>query len=279
MTGSSALYIVATPIGNIDDISLRAIETLKQVDLIAAEDTRHSKSLLDRLGVSTPLVAYHEHSGAPKLEKLLSVLEEGKRLALISDAGTPLISDPGYPLVSAARERNIAIYSVPGPCAVITALAASGLPSDRFSFEGFLPAKSVARRKRMEALAADERTLVFYEAPHRILECLQDAKLVFGADREAVVARELTKTFETYLSGSLESLCEQVASDQNQQRGEIVLIIRAAVAQKEEGPSEEDKRLLKLLLNELPASKAASVVAKYSGRDKKELYQLAMEMK
>jgi 16S rRNA (cytidine1402-2'-O)-methyltransferase len=279
MTGTSALYIVATPIGNIDDISLRAIETLKRVDMIAAEDTRHSKGLLERLGIGTPLMAYHEHSGAPKLEKLLSLLEQGQSVALISDAGTPLISDPGYPLVAAARQRQLQVISVPGPCAVIAALAASGLPSDRFSFEGFLPAKSAARRKRMESLATDDRTLVFYEAPHRILECLKDATAIFGSDREALVAREISKTFETYLSGDLASLCEQVESDPNQQRGEIVFIVRAEQAQQDDGPSESDKRLLKLLLGELPASKAAALVAKFSGRDKKQLYQLAIDLK
>lgn len=280
MTGSSALYIVATPIGNLDDISVRAIEVLKSVDLIAAEDTRHSRRLMSHLGVETPLMALHEHSSEAQISGLIEKIESGSSVALVSDAGTPLISDPGFPLVALARKRGVTVYSVPGACAVVTALAASGLPSDRFCFEGFLPSKHSARLSTFEALAKEARTMVFYEAPHRILDSLNDAAKAFGSDREAVLARELTKTFETYLSYPLGELKDLVERDPMQQKGEMVLMIKGFVADANQAASSADAdKLLKLLLKELPQSKAASLAAKITGSDKKLLYARAMELK
>lgn len=270
------LYVVATPIGNLADMVPRATETLQQVDLIAAEDTRHSKRLLEHFHISTPMVAYHDHNEAQSLPSLLQRLGKGESIALISDAGTPLISDPGYRLVRAARDAGFRVCPIPGPCALIAALSAAGLPSDRFAFEGFLPVKSGARRKLLEGLAAEERTLIFYEAPHRIAAALADVVHALGAEREVVVARELTKTFETVLSGSAGVLAQQVEEDPNQQRGEIVLLIRGAEAKGSELDAEA-RRIMSILADQLPLKQAAGLAAEISGAKKNALYQWALE--
>lgn len=271
------LYVVATPIGNLRDMVPRAVDVLHAVDLIAAEDTRHSGRLLKHLGIDTPMVPYHDHGEEHQSERILQVLGQGQRVALISDAGTPLISDPGYRLVRKARQLGVKIVPIPGPCALIAALCASGLPSDRFSFEGFLPAKSGARQKKLSALADDPRTLVFYESPHRVLDTLSDMVAELGADREAVLARELTKAFETFLVGSLEELCQMVEEDANQQRGEIVILVSGApeIAVSES----EQRRVLALLMEELPLKQAAALAAKITGGHKNSLYQLALSLK
>jgi len=274
------LHVVATPIGNLEDISARALRVLREVPLIAAEDTRHSRKLLSHFGIDTPLVACHEHNERQSSDGLLEHLRQGKDLALISDAGTPLISDPGYHLVQKARAGGIAVVPVPGACALIAALSASGLPADGFIFEGFLPAKSSARRARLEPLARQRQTLIFYEAPHRLLDCLADMAAVFGAQRRAVLARELTKTFETLLDAPLLQLHAQVAADTQQQRGECVLLLagfREEAADK--ALDGQALHLLELLLAELPPARAAALAAKISGKDKKLFYQAALTQK
>lgn len=247
-----SLYVVATPIGNLDDISARALRILREVALIAAEDTRHSARLLQHFGIQTPLAACHEHNERDQGGRFLARLQAGEDVALISDAGTPLISDPGYHLVRQARAAGFAVVPVPGACALIAALSAAGLPSDRFIFEGFLPAKAAGRRARLEQVREEPRTLIFYEAPHRILECLQDMREVFGDDRPALLARELTKTFETLQGLPLAELCEWVAADSNQQRGECVVLVAGWQAPEgEEAVSAEALRVLDLLLSTL----------------------------
>lgn len=272
------LYVVATPIGNLGDMVPRAVEVLHAADLIAAEDTRHSGRLLKHLGIDKPMVAYHDHGEQRQAGRILQALEQGQRVALISDAGTPLISDPGYRLVREARQLGVCVIPVPGACAAIAALSASGLPSDRFSFEGFLPAKSAAREKKLLALADDSRTLIFYESPHRVLDALSDMSNCFGADREAVMARELTKTFETFLAGTLGEIRDLVAADPNQQRGEIVLLVRGA-PEAERVDQGEQERVLKVLMDELPLKQAASLAARLTGGQKNALYQLALSLK
>ncbi|WP_435605957.1 16S rRNA (cytidine(1402)-2'-O)-methyltransferase [Pseudomonas knackmussii] len=273
------LYVVATPIGNLDDISVRAQRTLREVALIAAEDTRHSLRLLQHFGIETPLAACHEHNEREQGGRFLARLLAGDDVALVSDAGTPLISDPGYHLVRQARAAGIAVVPVPGPCALIAGLSAAGLPSDRFIFEGFLPAKTVGRRSRLEALREEPRTLIFYEAPHRLLECLQDMAEVFGEERQAVLARELTKTFETIKGIPLGELRDWVAADSNQQRGECVLLLAGWEAPEAEGVDSESLRVLDLLLAELPVKRAAALAAEITGVRKNLLYQAALERK
>ena len=224
-SAAGTLFVVATPIGNLDDLSARALKVLGAVTLIAAEDTRHSARLMQHFGIGTPLAACHEHNERDEGNRFIERLLAGDDVALISDAGTPLISDPGYHLVRQARATGVRVVPVPGACALIAALSAAGLPSDRFVFEGFLPAKTVGRRARLELVREEPRTLIFYEAPHRILECLQDMREVFGGDRQALLARELTKTFETLQGLPLDQLCEWVAADANQQRGECVVLV------------------------------------------------------
>ncbi|MDO7634799.1 MAG: 16S rRNA (cytidine(1402)-2'-O)-methyltransferase [Porticoccaceae bacterium] len=275
---SGTLYIVATPIGNLGDMVPRAIETLQSVSAIACEDTRHSKKLLDHFRIDKPLVAYHDHSDKTSSYKILKRLASGQDIALISDAGTPLISDPGYRLVLAAREQGFAVVPIPGACAVIAALSVAGLPTDKFRFIGFLPAKSSQRIKSFEQLKGVDETMVFYEAPHRILECLKDAIAVFGGAHIGFIAREITKTFETYLYGTLAELLVKVETDSNQQRGEIVLVLGASEITTT-ATSVDDERLLRLLLTELPAAKAAALAAKITGGDKKQFYQMALAQK
>ncbi|WP_044872057.1 16S rRNA (cytidine(1402)-2'-O)-methyltransferase [Pseudomonas sp. LFM046] len=285
MTHSSAagsvfgtLYVVATPIGNLDDISARALRVLREVTLIAAEDTRHSVRLLQHFGIDTPLAACHEHNERDQGGRFLARLQAGEDVALISDAGTPLISDPGFHLVRQARAAGIAVVPVPGACALIAALSAAGLPSDRFIFEGFLPAKANARRGRLEEIKEEPRTLIFYEAPHRLLESLEDMRNVFGGDRPALLARELTKTFETLKGAPLDELCGWVAADSNQQRGECVVLVGGWQAPEGEGAlSAEALRVLDLLLGELPVKRAAALAAEITGVRKNLLYQAALE--
>lgn len=277
-TQSGKLYVVATPIGNLRDLSPRAVEVLSSVRLIAAEDTRHSKQLLTHFGVGTPLTALHEHNERGIAEVLVRRLEQGEDLALISDAGTPLISDPGYRLVRAARAAGIAVRCVPGPSALTAALSIAGLPTDRFRFEGFLSAKQAARRQRLTSLAAETVTLVFYESSHRIVESLADLAACLGAEREAVVARELTKVFETVYSGSLGELARQLAADAQQQKGEFVVLVRGAVVD----PAvldEQARRTLSLLLEELPLKKAAALTARITGVAKNKLYEYGLKIK
>lgn len=275
-----SLYVVATPIGNLDDISARGLRILREVALIAAEDTRHSARLLQHFGIQTPLAACHEHNERDQGGRFLARLRAGEDVALISDAGTPLISDPGYHLVRQARAAGFAVVPVPGACALIAALSAAGLPSDRFIFEGFLPAKAAGRRARLEQVREEPRTLIFYEAPHRILECLQDMREVFGDDRPALLARELTKTFETLQGLPLAELCEWVAADSNQQRGECVVLVAGWQAPEgEEAVSAEALRVLDLLLSEMPLRRAAALAAEITGVRKNVLYQVALERK
>ncbi|WP_405121168.1 16S rRNA (cytidine(1402)-2'-O)-methyltransferase [Pseudomonas leptonychotis] len=273
-----SLYVVATPIGNLDDISARALTILRNVALIAAEDTRHSARLMQHFGIGTPLTACHEHNERDQGGRFLARMLAGDDVALISDAGTPLISDPGYHLVRQARAAGIAVVPVPGACALIAALSAAGLPSDRFIFEGFLPAKSAGRRARLEQVKEEPRTLIFYEAPHRILECLQDMQAVFGGERPALLARELTKTFETLKGMPLAELAAWVASDSNQQRGECVVLVAGWQAPEgEDAVSAEAVRVLNLLLAEMPLKRAAALAAEITGVRKNLLYQVALE--
>jgi 16S rRNA (cytidine1402-2'-O)-methyltransferase len=274
MTG--ILYVVATPIGNLDDISARAIQVLGRVARIAAEDTRHSARLLQHLGINTHLVAVHDHNEAGKTQHLISQLLAGEDLALISDAGTPLISDPGYRLVAAAHEAKIQVVPVVGACAAIAALSAAGLPSDRFSFEGFLSAKTTARQVQLQALVHETRTLIFYEAPHRILECVQDMRAIFGEQRRVVLARELTKTFETIKQMTLAELCDFVEADTNQQRGEIVLVVEGAATDSALAAQQEVDNLLLKLLKYLPVKASAQLAAELTGHKKNALYDRAL---
>lgn len=274
------LYVVATPIGNLDDISARALRILREVALIAAEDTRHSARLLQHFGIPTPLAACHEHNERDQGGRFLARLQAGEDVALISDAGTPLISDPGYHLVRHVRAAGIPVVPVPGACALIAALSAAGLPSDRFIFEGFLPAKAAGRRARLEQVREEPRTLIFYEAPHRILESLQDMRDVFGGERPALLARELTKTFETLQGLPLAELCQWVAADSNQQRGECVVLVAGWQAPEgEETVSAEALRVLDLLMAEMPLKRAAALAAEITGVRKNLLYQVALERK
>ncbi len=274
------LYVVATPIGNLEDMSSRALRILREVALIAAEDTRHSLRLLQHFGINTPLMACHDHNEREQSSRFLARLQAGDDVALISDAGTPLISDPGFNLVRQVRAVGVRVVPIPGPCALIAALSAAGLPSDRFTFEGFLPAKSGARQGRLEQLKEESRTGNFYEAPHRLLETLTDLAQLWGAERMAVLARELTKTFETLKQAPLGELCQWVAEDSNQQRGECVLLV--AGWQPPEGDEHLNAKVLRvldLLLAELPVRRATALAAELTGVRKNLLYQVALQRK
>ncbi|MRX27436.1 16S rRNA (cytidine(1402)-2'-O)-methyltransferase [Kangiella sp. HZ709] len=274
---SACLYVVATPIGNIEDISARAIETLKQVVLIAAEDTRHSQRLCQHYGINTPMISLHEHNEESRVAQIAAKLDANESIALISDAGTPLISDPGFKLVRALREQGYKVSPVPGPSAIITALSVAGLPTDSFSFFGFLPAKSSSRKQRYLELGNRTETMVFYESSHRIAASLQDALETLG-NRHAVVARELTKTFETILDAPLIELVDILEQDHNQSKGEFVLMI-SGVDKKANNASIDSERLLKELLKELPPNKASKIVSNFTGISKKEIYQIALDLK
>lgn len=264
------LHVVATPIGNLQDISPRAVQVLQEADLVVAEDTRHTLALFRHLGVETPLQAMHEHNEAALLPKLLERLREGEHLAVVSDAGTPLISDPGFRLVRAARDAGIEVRAVPGPSAVTAALSVSGLPTDRFVFEGFLPGKAAARRKRLETLQSEPRTLVLFEASHRVLASLEDLVGVFGPERPLALCRELTKRFETVLSGPAGDVLAKVRADADQQRGEFVLVVGGAVAAS--GDLAQALPLARELARELPPSKAARIAARITGVPRRDLF-------
>ena len=276
---AGTLFVVATPIGNMGDISARAVSVLQSVDLIAAEDTRHSGRLMSHFQITTPLVAYHDHGSEAQGERIFATLDGGQDVALISDAGTPLVSDPGYRLVRSARERAYKVIPLPGACAAITALSAAGLPSDRFCFEGFLPAKQSQRCKALAMLANEPRTLIFYEAPHRIIATVEDLIEVFGADREVTLARELTKTYETVLNGNLNELLTQIKNDVNQQKGEMVLVVRGFDGELQSAQEQEEERVLTLLLADLPVKQAASLAAKICGAQRNALYKKALLLK
>jgi 16S rRNA (cytidine1402-2'-O)-methyltransferase len=273
MTAAGKLWVVATPIGNLDDLSPRAQAVLREVDLIAAEDTRHSAALLKHFGVGTRTFALHEYNEREASEDLVRRMRDGARIALICDAGTPLISDPGFRLARAAREAGITVSPVPGACAAIAALSVAGLASDRFVFEGFLAAKAAARRARLEELQTETRTLIFYESSHRVVETLADMAQVFGDDRHAVLARELTKLFETVLDDTLAGLNQRVIADKDQQRGEFVLLVAGAAATADAARLAEGRRVFELLRKELAPSRAAKVASEITGAPRKALYQ------
>ena len=267
-----SLWVVATPIGHREDLSARAIETLRAVAVIAAEDTRHSRPLMVHHGIDTPLIALHEHNERDAVGAIVRRLSAGDSVALISDAGTPLISDPGFRLVRAARAAGVRCIPVPGACAAIAALSVAGLPSDRFVFEGFLPPKAAARRSRLQVLAGDGRTVIFYESSHRVAESLADMRDIFGEDREAVLARELTKMFETVIGEPLGALAARVAADPDQQRGECVILL-AGRGEEADAKLAEGQRMFLILREELPPAKAAKLAALISGAPRKLLYQ------
>ncbi|MBK1672540.1 16S rRNA (cytidine(1402)-2'-O)-methyltransferase [Ectothiorhodospira shaposhnikovii] len=273
------LYVVATPIGNLSDMSRRALQVLGEVDLIAAEDTRHTGRLLTHFGLATPRVSLHEHNEEQQVPALVSRLAGGESIALVSDAGTPLISDPGFRLVAAAREAGIRVSPIPGSCALIAALSASGLPSDRFLFEGFLPARGQGRRKRLQALRETPCTLIFYESSHRIGDSLADMAEVFGGDRRAVVARELTKTFEQLQGDTLAGLVQWLVEDANHGRGEFVVLVSGAPRQEAGELTMEAERVLRLLLGELPLKAAARLAAEITGVSRNALYQRGLELR
>ncbi len=271
MLTPGTLHVVATPIGNLGDMSPRALDTLRNVAAVCAEDTRHTRQLLSHFGLERPLLALHQHNEDAQAAQLVARLVAGESLALVSDAGTPLVSDPGYRLVSAARAAGIRVSPVPGACAAIAALSVAGLPSDRFVFEGFLPAKSSARRERLSRLASETRTLMFYESAHRIEEALEDMASVFGPARRAVIARELTKLFETVLDGPLAELKARVSADADQRRGEFVVIVEG-VGEDADARIAEGQRLYAKLSEHLKPSQAAKLAAELSGAPRKALY-------
>lgn len=274
----AALYVVASPIGNRGDITLRALQILDSVDAVAAEDTRHTRRLLESYGINTPVFSCHENNEQQRVSLIFERIMAGESVALVTDAGTPLISDPGYTLVKQLRAQGVPVKTVPGACAVIAALSVAGLPTDRFCFEGFLPAKAAARKVRLEKLVMEPRTLVFYEAPHRIVDFLDSAAEVFGNQRHMVLGRELTKRFETILEGSIEQLRERVSDDENQQKGEFVVMLEGA-KQAQSELSDDARRLLQLLCEHLPLKVAASIAAQQFGGNKKDYYKLGLELK
>ena len=271
-TGSGTLYVVATPIGNLADLAPRARSVLAAADVIAAEDTRRARGLLSHIGANVPVIAYHDHNEEESLPGLLARLARGESVALVSDAGTPLISDPGLTLVRAARAQGVAVVSVPGPSAVLAALSSSGLPTDRFAFEGFLPRRAGARSERLRAVANDSRTLVFFEAVHRMPETLQALVETFGADRQAVLARELTKVHEQVVAGTLEQLAQRLGADVPL-LGEFVIVVAGNLAA---GTPDEQRaqRIFELLQAELPPSRAVALTAQISGLPRNDVYRL-----
>ena len=269
----AGLYVVATPIGNLEDISRRAVGLLSDADLIAAEDTRHSRVLLSHYGITTPMLALHEHNEARVVGQILDRIVTGEVVALISDAGTPLISDPGYLLVRAARDAGLPVFSLPGPSAVTAALSVAGLPPDRFMFEGFLPSKAVARKKKLEMLSREPVTLVFFESSHRIEAVISDMAEIFGGQRLAAICRELTKKFETVLRAPLAEVSKSLAEDKNQTRGEFVIVVDGFEGSEDEAMSAA-LNMASALLEYLPASQAARVAAKLNDVPRREVYRL-----
>ncbi|WP_019555738.1 16S rRNA (cytidine(1402)-2'-O)-methyltransferase [Thiomicrorhabdus arctica] len=277
--GTGILYIVATPIGNLKDITRRAVEILESVDWVAAEDTRHTRPLLQYLGMNKTLISLHEHNEKSRSEQLLEKLRNGENGALVSDAGTPLINDPGYYLVKLLREKGVDVVPIPGPSAVITALCAAGLPTARFSYEGFLPAKSNKRLAVLATLVDDVRTLVFYESPHRVITSLADFQTAFGSDREMVVARELTKKFEQFVSGTIAEVVEYFTENQDKVRGEFVFMLSGAEEKEVVELSTMDELILTLLKQNLPVKQISEIVADYAGIKKKPIYNRVLELK
>ena len=278
MSTPGTLYIVATPIGNLDDITLRAIEVLRQVDLIAAEDTRHSKVLMQRLQIDTPMASHHDFSSDQAILKIISELQQGKSIALISDAGTPLISDPGFQLVRLARAQAIPVLPIPGVSAVTAALSVAGLPTDRFAFEGFLSSKSAARKARLSQLCTETRSLIFYESTHRIVSCIADMQEIFGADRQVFVGRELTKKFESHFNGGLEQCLHWLEGDANQVKGEFVIIVAGCdESLLQERALSNALQLVVRLRAHLPMKSAVALASEVTGAKKNALYQLALD--
>ncbi|MEX0963617.1 MAG: 16S rRNA (cytidine(1402)-2'-O)-methyltransferase [Pseudohongiellaceae bacterium] len=278
MSDTGTLYIVATPIGNLDDISKRAIDILNSVDLIAAEDTRHSQKLLQSIQVTTPVVSHHDFSAHSAIDRILEKLNSGSSIALISDAGTPLISDPGYRLVSMARQQHIPVIPIPGASALTSALSVSGLATDRFTFEGFLPSKATARRKRLAALANEQRTLVFYESTHRIMDSLRDMCAAFGEQRLLFIARELTKRFESHFLGAAQAAVQWLSADTNQQKGEFVVVVAGCDEQLEQARRHsQGMDIVRLLKPELSMKKAVTLASQISGARKNLLYEAALK--
>lgn len=271
---SGTLFIVATPIGNLADITYRAVETLRAVESIAVEDSRRSAALLKHYQINKPFVSLHDHNEEKQSKNLINKMLEGHSIALISDAGTPLISDPGYRLVTAAYAAGITVTPIPGPCAAIAALSVAGLPSDRFAFEGFLPPKSTSRRARLKELVHEQRTLLFYEAPHRILKLVEDMILVFGAERLVVVGREITKMFETFYRGQLIEIKQKLLSDPHCQKGEFVVLLQG----KSKQPAVDTRSIevLNVLLKDLPVSRAVRLTSEITGARRKDLYLLTL---
>lgn len=276
---SGTLYIVATPIGNLQDISQRALEVLREVDWVAAEDTRHTKPLLQNFAINQNLMSLHEHNEAERSEQLLQKLLAGENGALVSDAGTPLINDPGYVLVKRLREAGVSVVPVPGASAVIAALSAAGLPTDRFTYEGFLPARSSKRIQQLETLQDEKRTLVFYESPHRLLDSLQDMQQVFGQERQIVVAKELTKQFEQFVSGTLKEVVGYFLENRDRVRGEFVLMVKGFENLEPKQSSDYDPLIASLLKQNLPVKQISEIVADYFSVKKKAVYQRALELK
>ena len=275
----AVLYVVATPIGNLEDMTPRALRILESVALIAAEDTRHSGRLLSHFNIKTPMIAVHDHNERQQQQKIIEKLQQGLDIALISDAGTPLISDPGFVLVREVRAAGFQVAPVPGCCALVAALCAAGVPSDRFAFEGFPPAKSQQRLNYYTARASEARTLMFYESPHRIIDSLKDIVSAFGPERSIVLARELTKTFETFLGGTAEEVLARVEADPNQRKGEFVLMVEGAPEQDDTLLDPRSSEVLDILLEELSVKQASALAAKITGVKKKVLYQAALERK
>ena len=279
MNNLGTLYVVATPIGNLGDMTLRGLETLKTVDAIAAEDTRHTSGLLSHFGISKKLIAVHEHNEHQSAEKLLSQLQAGENIALVTDAGTPGISDPGAVVVDLVRKAGVKVVPIPGASAVIAALSASGITQNGFHFHGFLPASAAARRKVLESLKSQTVTLIFYEAPHRIVECVEDIANVLGVERRLTFARELTKTFETFYTCAAGEASAWLQADSNQQRGEFVLLVEAAIVNDAEELSEDAVKVLKLLLAELPLKQAVKLATEITKEKKNDLYEFALKLK
>ena len=274
------LYIVATPIGNLADITQRALNVLNQVAVIAAEDTRHSQKLLQHYGIKKTLISLHEYNEQARAQQILELLTQGKDIALISDAGTPTISDPGYRLIKSAHAAAITVVPIPGACAAIAALSASGIPTEQFIFEGFLPSKSAQRKQRLQTLVTETRTLIFYEAPHRVIELFDDLITIFGPEREAVLAKELTKTFEKIIAGKLPELKNWLEADAARIQGEFVVLIHGAVAVSKDADAEAAiKNTLKILVNELPLKQAVALTAQLTGAKKNWVYELALELR
>ncbi|MDG6778520.1 16S rRNA (cytidine(1402)-2'-O)-methyltransferase [Thiomicrorhabdus sp. zzn3] len=273
------LYIVATPIGNLKDITQRALETLSAVDWIAAEDTRHTQKLLQAMAIQRPLLSLHDHNEQARSSQLLEKLQQGEHGALVSDAGTPLINDPGFHLVKLLRQNGIKVVPIPGPSAVITALSAAGLPTDRFSYEGFLPAKNQKRLQVLEGLKTDPRTLVFYESPHRLMESLRALHDVFGGERYMVAAREMTKTYEQFVSGTVSEVITYFDTHVDKVRGEFVLMVMGDVVEAEHEIGEQDELILALLKQNLPVKQISEIVADYSGQKKKAVYNRVLQLK